>query len=272
MQRYAGKTFVIKYGGHAMVDDEIARVFARDIVLIKQVGINPIVVHGGGPQIAEMLDRLQIKSSFVDGLRVTDAATVEVVEMVLAGKTNKQIVSAISQAGGSALGPQRQGCRADAGEPRADDQERPDHRSGIRRRARWTSMPMCCAAWPQAGFIPVIAPIGYGRAGETYNVNADTAAGAVAGAVEATRLLMLTDVPGVLDKDGNLLTDLTVSQVARLMKDGTISGGMIPKLQTCLDALKGGVEAAVILDGRVPHVLLLEIFTAHGVGTLVRRD
>ena len=271
MQRYAGKTFVIKYGGHAMIDDELARVFARDIVLIKQVGINPIVVHGGGPQIGEMLERLQIKSNFVDGLRVTDTATVEVVEMVLAGKTNKHIVSAITEAGGSALGLSgkdaglmlagrmqmtKNGQPVDlgfVGDPLEVDAE------VLRRLA-------------QAGFIPVIAPIGYGRGGETYNVNADTAAGAVAGAAKATRLLMLTDVLGVLDQEGKLLSDLTVSQVTSLMKDGTITGGMIPKLQTCLDALKNGVEAAVILDGRVPHALLLEIFTARGVGTLVQRD
>lgn len=270
MQRYAGKTFVIKYGGHAMVDDELARVFASDIVLIRQVGINPVVVHGGGPQIAEMLDRLQIKSSFVDGLRVTDAAAVEVVEMVLAGKINKHIVSAITQAGGDALGLSgkdsglmlanrmqmvKGGQSVDlgfVGDPVEIDGEALNRLSRV-------------------GFIPVIAPIGYGRAGETYNVNADTAAGAIAGAIKATRLLMLTDVPGVLDKEGNLLTDLTVSQATALMKDGTISGGMIPKLETCLEALDSGVEAAVILDGRVPHALLLEIFTAHGVGTILRR-
>ena len=271
MQRYAGKTFVIKYGGHAMIDDEIARVFARDIVLIKQVGINPIVVHGGGPQIGEMLHRLQIESRFVDGLRVTDAATVEVVEMVLAGKTNKQIVSAITEAGGSALGLSGK----DAGLMLASQVKL--SKDGEVIDLGFVGDPLDVDAdvlrrLAQAGFIPVIAPIGYGRNGETFNVNADTAAGAVAGATKATRLLMLTDVPGVLDKQGKLLADLTVSQVADLMQDGTISGGMIPKLQTCLDALKNGVEAAVILDGRVPHVLLLEIFTAHGVGTLVKRD
>jgi acetylglutamate kinase len=271
MQRYAGKTFVIKYGGHAMVDNELAKVFAADIVLIKQVGIDPVVVHGGGPQIAEMLDRLQIKSSFVDGLRVTDAATVEVVEMVLAGKTNKQIVSAITEAGGSGLGLSGK----DAGLMLANRVQMV--KGGQPVDLGFVGDPLEVDAdvlrrLAQAGFIPVIAPIGYGRAGETYNINADTAAGAVAGAVKATRLLMLTDVAGVLDKDGNLLTDLTVSQVASLMKDGTITGGMIPKLETCVEAVKDGVEAAVILDGRVPHALLLEIFTARGVGTIVRRD
>ena len=271
MQRYAGKTFVIKYGGHAMVDDELSRVFAADIVLIKQVGINPVVVHGGGPQIAEMLDRLEIKSGFVDGLRITDSATVEVVEMVLAGKINKQIVQAVTEAGGHALGLSGK----DAGLMLANRVQK--IKGGQTIDLGFVGDPAEVDAdvlhrLATAGFIPVIAPIGYGRGGETYNINADTAAGAVAAATKATRLLLLTDVAGVLDKDGNLLTDLTTSQVKSLMKDGTISGGMIPKLETCVEALEDGVEAAVILDGRVPHALLLEIFTARGVGTIVRRD
>ncbi len=271
MQRYAGKTFVIKYGGHAMVDDELSRVFAADIVLIKQVGINPVVVHGGGPQIAEMLDRLDIKSGFVDGLRITDSATVEVVEMVLAGKINKQIVQAVTEAGGNALGLSGK----DAGLMLATRVQKV--KGGQTIDLGFVGDPAEIDAdvlhrLAVAGFIPVIAPIGYGRGGETYNINADTAAGAIAAATKATRLLLLTDVAGVLDKDGNLLTDLTTSQVKSLMKDGTISGGMIPKLETCVEALEDGVEAAVILDGRVPHALLLEIFTARGVGTIVRRD
>ncbi len=271
MQRYAGKTFVIKYGGHAMVDDELSRVFASDIVLIKQVGINPVVVHGGGPQIAEMLDRLDIKSGFVDGLRITDSATVEVVEMVLAGKINKQIVQAMTEAGGNALGLSGK----DAGLMLANRVQK--IKGGQALDLGFVGDPAEIDAdvlnrLAAAGFIPVIAPIGFGRGGETYNINADTAAGAIAGAMKATRLLLLTDVAGVLDKDGNLLTDLTVSQVKSLMKDGTISGGMIPKLETCVEALEDGVEAAVILDGRVPHALLLEIFTARGVGTIVRRN
>ena len=271
MQRYAGKTFVIKYGGHAMVDDELSRVFAADIVLIKQVGINPVVVHGGGPQIAEMLDRLDIKSGFVDGLRITDSATVEVVEMVLAGKINKQIVQAMTEAGGNALGLSGK----DAGLMLANRVQK--IKGGQALDLGFVGDPAEIDAdvlhrLAAAGFIPVIAPIGFGRGGETYNINADTAAGAIAGAMKATRLLLLTDVAGVLDKDGNLLTDLTVSQVKSLMKDGTISGGMIPKLETCVEALEDGVEAAVILDGRVPHALLLEIFTARGVGTIVRRN
>ncbi|GIK97246.1 MAG: acetylglutamate kinase [Alphaproteobacteria bacterium] len=266
MQRYAGKSFVIKYGGHAMVNPELAEIFARDIVLLKQVGINPIVVHGGGPQIGQALDRLQIKSSFVDGLRVTDAATMEVVEMVLAGSINKQIVSAINAAGGSAVGLSGKDARLlgarKVTSPKGDlgfvgDPDRVN--------------PQVLSTLGAAGIVPVIAPIGYGETGETFNINADTAAGAIAAAVSAERLLMLTDVAGVLGKDGQLIPALTLDEVRRLMEDGTISGGMIPKLETCVDAVSGGVQAAVILDGRVPHALLLEIFTKHGVGTLVSR-
>ena len=270
MRRYAGKTFVIKYGGHAMVNKELAGVFAQDIVLLRQVGINPIVVHGGGPQINQMLDRLQIKSHFIDGLRVTDAATMEVVEMVLAGSTNKHIVSAINAAGGKAVGLsgrdgnlllaikqvlKKDGQEIDlgfVGDPKTVD-------------------PHVLKTLAQGGMIPVIAPVSAGEGGETYNINADTAAGAIAVAVGATRLLLLTDVVGVLDKEGKLLENLTVSQVRSLMSDGTISGGMIPKLETCIEAVEGGVEGAVILDGRVPHSLLLEVFTERGVGTFVSR-
>ena len=267
MQRYAGKSFVIKYGGHAMVNPELADLFARDVVLLKQVGINPIVVHGGGPQIGRMLDRLAIESRFVDGLRVTDAPTVEVVEMVLAGTINKQIVSAINAAGGSAVGLSGKDGR-------------------LLRARKVTSTkgdlgfvgdpdlvnPQVLKALESAGIIPVIAPTGFGEGGATFNINADTAAGAIAAAVKASRLLMLTDVMGVLDKNKELIPALSLEDVRRLMADGTISGGMIPKLETCVDAVEGGVEAAVILDGRVPHALLLEIFTRHGVGTLVSRD
>jgi acetylglutamate kinase len=270
MRRYAGKTFVIKYGGHAMIDAELAELFARDIVLLKQVGINPIVVHGGGPQIGQMLERLQIKSRFVDGLRVTDAATVEVVEMVLAGTINKQIVSAIGAAGGSAVGLSGK----DAGLIRARRMQ--VSKQGEPVDLGFVGLPdrinaQAIEAIEGAGLIPVIAPIGFGDSGETYNINADTAAGAIAAALKATRLLMLTDVAGVLDKSGALMETLSVEQVRILIEDGTIHGGMIPKIETCLDAVENGVEAAVILDGRVPHALLLEIFTAHGVGTIIRR-
>lgn len=270
MRRYSGKTFVIKYGGHAMVNKELAGVFAQDIVLLRQVGINPIVVHGGGPQINQMLDRLQIKSQFIDGLRVTDAATMEVVEMVLAGTTNKHIVSAINAAGGKAVGLsgrdgnlivaskqmlKKNGQEVDlgfVGDPKTVD-------------------PHVLKTLAQGGMIPVIAPVSAGEHGEAYNINADTVAGAIAAAVGASRLLLLTDVTGVLDREGKLIENLTVAQVRALMGDGTISGGMIPKLETCIEAVEAGVEGAVILDGRVPHSLLLEIFTERGVGTFVSR-
>src|SRR5690606_13774198 len=267
MQRYAGKSFVIKYGGHAMVNPELADVFARDIVLLKQVGINPIVVHGGGPQIGQMLERLKIESSFVDGLRVTDGPTMEVVEMVLAGAINKQIVSAINEAGGSAVGLSGK----DGGLLRARKVVSPKGDLGYVGDPERVN-PQVLKALESAGIVPVIAPIGFGDSGETFNINADTAAGAIAAAVKAARLLMLTDVMGVLDKEKQLIAALSLAEVRRLMADGTISGGMIPKLETCVGAVEGGVEAAVILDGRVPHALLLEIFTRHGVGTLVSRD
>ncbi|MGH6932142.1 MAG: acetylglutamate kinase [Dongiaceae bacterium] len=268
MQRYKGKSFVIKYGGHAMVDKELAEVFARDIVLLKQVGINPIVVHGGGPQINQMLQRLSITSEFIDGLRVTDAPTMEVVEMVLAGSTNKHIVGAIAAAGGSAVGISGR----DAG-------LMPATRQTIRKNGQDIDLgfvgdpgkinPAVLKTLAAGELIPVIAPIGQGADGAIYNINADTAAGAIAAAVGAARLLMLTDVAGVLDKDGKLIENLTLEEVRGMIADGTISGGMIPKIETCIEAVENGVEAAVILDGRVPHALLLEIFTPHGVGTLV---
>jgi acetylglutamate kinase len=270
MQRYAGKRFVIKYGGHAMVDAELSRVFAQDIVLMKQIGIHPIVVHGGGPQIGQMLDRLQIKSSFVDGLRVTDEATIEVVEMVLAGTINKQIVAAINAAGGSAIG--LSGKDAGLIEARRHFLEKNGKQVDIGLVGEPAKVdPKVIDLLQNSDLIPVIAPVGFGPDGQTYNINADTAAGAIAAAAKATRLFMLTDVAGVLDKTGKLIEDLTVSQVRQLMADGTISGGMIPKLETCVDAVEHGVEASVILDGRVPHALLLEIFTPHGLGTLVHK-
>ncbi len=277
MRRYAGKTFVVKYGGHAMGDKELAEIFARDIVLMKQIGVHPVVVHGGGPQIGNMLERLAVKSEFVDGLRITDADTVGIVEMVLSGSINKQIVSAINAAGGTAIG--LSGKDGDLIKASKLRRTRRDEDSNIEKildlgfvgEPRQVN-PQILTSLEQSGMIPVIAPIGVGSGGETYNINADTVAGAVASAIGAARLLLLTDVPGVLDKDGELLTDLTASQVRDLMNDGTITGGMIPKLETCLGAVQTGVEAAVILDGRVPHVLLLEIFTEHGVGTLISGD
>jgi acetylglutamate kinase len=275
MRRYAGKTVVVKYGGHAMGDEALGEFFAQDVVLLKQVGINPIVVHGGGPQIGQMLDRLKIKSSFVDGLRVTDRETVEIVEMVLSGSINKQIVSSINAVGGLAIGLSGK----DAGLIKAVKLER-RHESdsniekvldlgfvGEPRRINAKVL----ETFERSDIIPVIAPIGVGEDGATYNINADTVAGAVAAAVKAARLLLLTDVTGVLDKSKKLLTELSSEEALGLIADGTIQGGMIPKIETCLDAVEGGVEAAVIIDGRVPHAILLELF-AEGAGTLIRRS
>jgi acetylglutamate kinase len=276
LQRYAGATFVVKYGGHAMGDPELARDFAEDVVLLKAVGINPVVVHGGGPQIGAMLKQLGVESRFVDGLRVTDAETAKVAEMVLSGAINKEIVAWIGAAGGRAVGISGK----DGGFVRAAKVARTtrDPDSNIER-----ALDLGFVGEPEtidravidtisaAGMIPVIAPIGIGADGHTYNINADTMAGAVAGALGAKRLFLLTDVAGVLDKDGNLLTDLKPADIARLGEDGTISGGMIPKLETCVAAVDAGVEAAVVLDGRVPHAMLLEIFTRRGAGTLIGR-
>jgi len=277
MRRYAGKTVVVKYGGHAMVDRKLAELFARDIVLMKQVGINPVVVHGGGPQIGEMLKRLQVESEFIDGLRVTDQQTVEVVEMVLAGNINKSIVSDINRAGGSAIG--ISGKDGNLMQARRLRRRKRDATSNVEKLLDLGFVgepeyvnPQILTSLQQAGMIPVIAPLGVGEEGETYNINADTVAGAVAAAVGAVRLLLLTDVMGVLDRQGELLENLSVTQVRALMEDGTISGGMIPKLETCISSVEEGVDAAVILDGRVPHAVLLEVFTDKGVGTLIGRD
>jgi acetylglutamate kinase len=275
MQRYAGETFVVKYGGHAMGDPEAARDFAEDVVLLKAVGINPVVVHGGGPQIGAMLKSLGVESRFVEGLRVTDAETARVAEMVLSGAINKELVSWISKAGGRAVGISGKDgnpvtvekVQKTIRDPDSDEEIEVDlgfvgEPSDIDRRLLDTIS--------KSGMIPIVAPIGVGPDGETYNVNADTMAGAIAIALGAERLFLLTDVPGVLDKQKNLLTDLTPADIKRLRGDGTISGGMIPKLETCIDAVEGGVDAAVILDGRVPHAMLIEIFTRQGAGTLVR--
>jgi acetylglutamate kinase len=272
MRRYSGKTIVVKYGGHAM--GETGSSFARDVVLLKQVGINPIVVHGGGPQIGQMLERLKIKSSFIDGLRVTDRDTVEVVEMVLAGSINKGIVSAINHAGAGAIG--LSGKDANLIEARKLRRTKADPDSNIEKvlDLGFVGEPerintKVLETLARSDLIPVIAPVGVGSDGATYNINADTVAGAVAAAVKAARLLLLTDVPGVLDKGKRLLPELTLDQLHALIADGTISGGMIPKVETCREAVEGGVEAAVILDGRVPHAILLELFT-EGAGTLIR--
>jgi len=275
MRKFNDQTLVIKFGGHAMESEDLFRLFARDVVLLKQVGINPVVVHGGGPQIDAMLKRLDIQTPRVDGLRFTDEATVEVVEMILAGKINKQIVSAINEAGGFAVGLSgKDGHLIRARKLRRTVKD-PD--SNIERvldlgfvgePAEIT--PHVLEVFRESDVIPVVAPVGMGPAGETYNINADTAAGAIAGATNARRLLMLTDVAGVLDKSGNLIPEMTAAQAKAYIADGTISGGMIPKVETCLEAVEKGVDAAVILDGRVPHAVLLELFTPHGVGTLIK--
>ncbi|MEM7569380.1 MAG: acetylglutamate kinase [Pseudomonadota bacterium] len=276
LKAYAGRTFVVKYGGHAMGSAELARSFAEDVVLLKQVGISPIIVHGGGPQIAKMLSRLDIKSDFVDGLRVTDAATMEVAEMVLSGAINKQVVAAINAAGGKAVG--ISGKDAGLVTARRVRRMHKDPDSQIEKAVDLGQVgepaavdPALLDALRSADFIPVIAPVAPGTDGVTYNINADTMAGAIAAASYAARLFLLTDVPGVLDEDGKLVTNLTPNSVAELVGAGTISGGMVPKAQTCVAAVEQGVEAAVILDGRVPHAMLLEIFTQRGAGTLVGR-
>ena len=276
MQRFAGQTFVIKYGGHAMGEERLGRSFARDVVLIKQVGIDPIVVHGGGPQIGQMLDRLNIKSSFIDGLRVTDGAAVEVVEMVLSGSINKQVVSAINQAGGRAVGLSGKDGRLI--EARKLRRTQRDPKSNIEKILDLGFVgepslvnPEVLRVFAGSDLIPVIAPIGVGAGGETYNINADTAAGAVARAIGARKLLMLTDVTGVLDADGELVSQMTAAEGREMIASGVVTGGMIPKLECCLEAVESGIPEAHILDGRVPHVLLLEIFTERGTGTMIVR-
>lgn len=276
MRRYSGKTIVIKYGGHAMGDEALAESFAHDVVLMKQVGMNPIVVHGGGPQIGRMLDRLKIESSFIDGLRVTDKATVEVVEMVLSGSINKGIVGAINRVGGHAIGLSGRDNNLVVAEPLKRTKKDPDSQIEQVLDLGFVGYPKEINAdflsmFKDSNVIPVIAPIAQGENGETYNINADTMAGALAGAVGAERLLLLTDIMGVLDKDKNLIADMNEKQVRDLIADGTIQGGMIPKVDTCLHAIEKGVGASVIIDGRVEHSLLLELFTEHGVGSLIHK-
>ncbi len=275
LRRYAGATVVVKYGGHAMGEEELALQFGADIAILKQVGINPVVVHGGGPQINVMLKRLAIQSTFVDGLRVTDAAMVEVVEMVLAGTVNKYVAGLISRAGALAVGI----CGKDGGLIRARKLTRTKRDPGSRIEKEldlgFVGEPAqvdvrVLHALTGAGLIPVIAPVGGGEDGQTYNINADTVAGAVAGALGATRLLMLTDVPGVLDECQQLIPEMTLAEVERGIASGMITHGMIPKVETCVDAVRQGAKGAVILDGRVPHACLLELFTEGGPGTIIR--
>ncbi len=262
LQRYDGAIVVIKFGGNAMGDDDAMNSFARDIVLMQQVGMNPVIVHGGGPMINRMLDRLDIKSEFISGKRVTDAAAIEVVEMVLSGRVNKRIVQAINAQGGKAVGLSGKDANLITCE-----QTNPDLGFvGTPTDLDTTLLHTLFAA----DTIPVIAPLGYGKNGETFNINGDTAAGAIAGALQADRLLLLTDVEGVKDKSGHVLTELSAQQIHDMTADGTIAGGMIPKTETALAAIGQGVRAVVILDGRAPNACLLELYTDHGAGSLIR--
>jgi len=274
MQRYENKTVVIKYGGHAMGDNTLGKAFARDVALLKQSGVNPIVVHGGGPQIGAMLNRMGIESKFEGGLRVTDQKTVEIVEMVLAGSINKEIVALINAEGEWAIGL----CGKDGNMVFAEKAKKTvtDPDSNIERvlDLGFVGEPVevdrtLLDLLARSEMIPVLAPVAPGRDGHTYNINADTFAGAIAGALNASRLLFLTDVPGVMDKEKNVLPELTVAEAKALIRDGTISGGMIPKVETCIDAIERGVEGVVILNGKTPHAVLLELFTEHGAGTLI---
>jgi acetylglutamate kinase len=262
LQRYADATVVIKLGGHAMGSDEAMDEFARDVVLMRQVGVNPVIVHGGGPMINSMLGRLQIKSDFVNGKRVTDAATMEVVEMVLSGLVNKRIVQAINNQGGRAVGLSGKDANlitCTQTDPDLGFVGTPDEIN-----------PRVLRDLTEKEYIPVIAPLGAGRGGETFNINGDTAAGAVAAALKADRLLLLTDVAGVKNADGDVVTELTAAQIRDMTAEGIIAGGMIPKTETALEAIEGGVRAAVILDGRAPNACLLELFTEHGAGSIIR--
>lgn len=276
IQRYAGQTIVVKYGGHAMVDETLSDLFARDVVLLKHLGINPVIVHGGGPQIGNLLERLGIASRFEDGLRVTDEATMDVVEMVLSGAVNKTIVRAINKAGGKAVG--LSGSDANLLTATKAEHRRRATDSAIEQMidlgfvgepAGVDPSLLNALAEKDADFIPVVAPVGVGADGARYNINADSAAGAVAAALGARRLLLLTDVAGVMDKSGTILREIARGDIAGLIADGTAAGGMIPKLETAAKAVDDGVGAAVILDGRASHALLMELFTEHGAGTLI---
>jgi acetylglutamate kinase len=272
MQAFRGKTFVIKYGGNAMIDEQLKHSFAQDVVLMRFIGINPVIVHGGGPQIGNIMERMGKKPSFVSGQRVTDQETMDIVEMVLGGKVNKEIVNLINQAGGKAVGlTGKDGGLLQAKKLKMTKQ------SGESGEAETIDIglvgevtevrPGALAALDQGGFIPVIAPVGVGAHGETYNINADLVAGAVAGALKSEKLILLTDQAGILDKDKNLISSLNKKKVESMVKSGTVSGGMLPKTKSCFDALEAGCAKVHIIDGRVPHALLLEIFTASGIGT-----
>ena len=277
MKRYANKVIVVKFGGNAMGKKEYVSSFAEDIVLLQQVGMLPIVVHGGGPQIGEMLSKLKIRTEFIDGLRVTDSATIDVVEMVLSGVTNKSIVTAISNAGAKAVGISGKDGNLITAKRLMKMDKNSD--SNVERAIDLGFVgvpekidPQVIKALINEEMIPVIAPVGMGEDGLTYNINADTAAGAISASMKASRMIMLTDVAGVLDKNGKLIPELTINEALALIKNKVVVGGMIPKLRTCIDAVDGGAEASVIMDGTIPHSLLLELFTEHGVGTIIRKN
>ncbi|MBF0414840.1 MAG: acetylglutamate kinase [Magnetococcales bacterium] len=275
MRRFEGKTFVIKYGGHAMVEESLKVSFVKDVILMRQVGIKPVVVHGGGPQIGQTMTRMGLKPQFVDGLRVTDQDTINVVEMVLAGKVNKDIVSLINLNGGRAVGLSGKDGHTIQARKRQHVRQGPELQSpeiidlgwvGDVEKIDTTLLDLLS----QSTLIPVVAPVGVGESGETYNINADSVAGALAVALRAEKLILLTDVIGVKDKNGQLISELNQEQVRRLMQQEVITGGMIPKVETCINARKGGVDSTHIIDGRIEHALLLEVFTDQGVGTCVR--
>ena len=272
IQRFWDKTVVIKYGGNAMTDPVLKAAFARDVVLLKLVGLNPVVVHGGGPQIEDLLKRVGKKGEFIQGMRVTDAETMDLVEMVLGGQVNKDIVNLINQAGGKAVGlTGKDGLFIRAKKLMMESKEKPGDVIDIGQVGQITKIDPSLISFLDSGdFIPVIAPIGVGDSGETYNINADVVAGKLAEVLKAEKLVLLTNTPGVLDKDGNLLTGLTPKKIDGLVEDGTLSGGMLPKIASALDAARGGVKSVHIIDGRVEHALLLEIMTDQGVGTLIK--
>ena len=277
MKRYANKVIVVKFGGNAMGKKEYITSFANDIVLLQQVGMLPVVVHGGGPQIGEMLSKLKIKTEFINGLRVTDSATIDVVEMVLSGVTNKSIVTAISNSGAKSVGKSGKDGNLITAKRLTKIDENSD--SNLEKVIDLGYVgepekidPQVINALINEKMIPVIAPVGMGNDGLTYNINADTAAGAISAAMKASRMIMLTDVTGVLDKNGNLIPELTIDEALELIAKKVVVGGMIPKVKTCIDAVQGGAEASVIMDGRMPHSLLLELFTEHGVGTIIRKN
>jgi acetylglutamate kinase len=274
IRRFHGKTIVIKYGGNAMIEENLKQGFARDVVLLKLVGMHPVIVHGGGPQINEMLKRVGKQGEFIQGMRVTDAETMNIVEMVLGGLVNKEIVNLINQHGGLAVGlTGKDGGFVRAKKMLVQDRERVDQWLDIGQVGEIESIdPALIELLQMRDFIPVIAPIGVGKNGESYNINADLVAGELARVINAEKLILLTNTPGVLDKEGNLLTGLTAAKVDELIADGTVSGGMIPKISSALEAVKRGVKSCHIIDGRVEHGLLLEVLTDEGVGTLIMSD